>query len=80
MTYKLSDFHPGDCVKINPDVYKNEWDRWEELFHKYWHHNLYVDRIVDMSDVDGAESLIVVGYPYSYCNKTAVKPEYLWKT
>lgn len=76
---KLSDFQPGDSVKINPAVYEYKWDGWEELWKKYRHHNGRVERIVDMSDVDGAESVVIVVFPSCSFNKAAIKPGYLWR-
>lgn len=73
----LSDFKPGDSVKINPSVYDYKWDGWKELWNKYGHHNMEVDRIVDMEDVAGQDSFVVVGYPYRYYNKQAIRPDYL---
>lgn len=68
----------GDIVKINPSVYDDKWEGWEELYKKYGHHNLEVDRVIDMSDV-GKGITVVVGYPYHYCNKSEVKNIYLMK-
>ena len=76
----LSDFHPGDSVKINCDVYANQWDGWEELFKKYGYHNGQVDRIINMEDIEGSGSMVVVGFPYRHCKKIALKPSYLTNT
>lgn len=73
----INDFKPGDSVKINPFVYDNKWPGWEKLINKFWHHNLTVDRVIDLDDLDGFESIVVVHYNGT---KDAVKPEYLWKT
>lgn len=73
-------FKPGDSVKINAYVYTNKWEGWKELYNKYGHHNLIVDRVIDMSDIPNSENLVVVGYPYAHCNKSVVKESYLWKT
>lgn len=70
-------FKHGDNVKINARVYAYKWDGWEKLWKKYQHHNLVVDRVIDMTDVEDGNLLVVVGYPYANCNKSAVRADYL---
>lgn len=67
------DFQPGDNVKIKLNVYSDKWDGWKELYDKFWHWNLVVDRIVDLSDV-GSEVSIVIRRGF---DKAMVKPSYL---
>lgn len=70
-------FEQGDNVKIDARVYTYKWEGWKELWDKYQHHGLVVDRVIDMTDVQGGKCLVVVGYPYAHCNKSAVRADYL---
>lgn len=72
-------FKQGNNVKIDARVYEYKWDGWKELWNKYGHHNLVVDRVIDLSDTDQGDCLVIVGYPYANCNKSAVKASYLSK-
>lgn len=72
----MTNFKEGQSVKINPYVYKDKWDGHEELFKKFWHHNLVVDRVIDLQDI-GEGIWIVVDY---LGTKAKVNPIYLWDT
>ena len=70
----MSEFREGEKVKINPNVYHFKWEGWEQLFNKFWHNELIVDRIVDLSDINEGEWVIVK----RFTDKAKVKPSYLW--
>ena len=72
----MSKFRPGQSVKINPYVYDDKWEGYKELYRKFGHHNIAVDRVIDMTDV-GKGELVVVDY---LGQKEVVKPSYLWDT
>ena len=72
----MNTYKPGQNVKINPFVYDYQWEGYKELWRKFWHHNLIVDNIIDLSDV-GEGEWIVVNY---LGTKAKVKPSYLLDT
>ena len=70
----MSQFKPGQHVKINAYVYDYKWVGHEELWRKFGHQALVVDRIIDLSDVGEGEWVIV-----EYLGQKAkVRPSYLW--
>ena len=52
-------FAHGQSVKIDPRVYDYQWEGYEDLYKRFKHHNLTVDRIIDLSDVGKGEWVIV---------------------
>ena len=74
---EMNNFQHGDNVKINSRVYSYKWEGWKELWDKYEHHNLIVDRVINLTDTDNGKYLVVVGYPYAHCNKSMIRADYL---